>query len=95
VGLRQAADARDTAVDRVVAHRAAAPAGQDQLVTRYDLAAAAGKRHQHLHHPRLDDFVKLPCDSFTGRGANFCRAEGKRRLPRKVDRLVLRLDVHL
>jgi hypothetical protein len=55
--LGAAAQARDDAVDRILADDAAFPATAGQIVAAEDRARRAGERHQHLHHARLDDFL--------------------------------------
>ena len=92
--FRKAADARNATVDGVIPDAAAAPTGEDQLITRNDLATAAGQHHQHLHDPRFQGLGRPVHNDFARRRADLDSAQGKRGFARKVDRLILRLNIH-
>ena len=83
--LGKAPDARDAPVDRIVADHATGPAGHDEIVARYDPAAAAREGHEDLHNARLKHFAHIADDDFARRRANFYRAKPECGLPRKID----------
>ena len=51
VQLRHLSHLGDAAVDGVLAHDPATPAGFDQLVAGHNGAVRPGQRHQYLHYP--------------------------------------------
>ncbi len=56
--LGDAAQARQDAIDRILADDAPFPASFGQFLAAHDLAARLGQREQHLHHARLDHFLR-------------------------------------
>jgi hypothetical protein len=79
------AEREDAAVDRIVADDPPFPAQLDELVARNDRWARFGKRHQHLHHPRLQLIALIvELDAKLG-GPNPHPAKIEIRFVRKID----------
>ena len=78
-------NARNDPVQGVVADDPTVPAQIDQFVPSDDATFGPGKRHQHLHNPRLDRLASVTALDLPGRGIDGDVANSKTLLVRQDD----------
>lgn len=59
-------DRLDTPVDRILADRATAPAGQDEVIAGNHMATPSGQGDENLHDPGLQHHCSSACEQFPG-----------------------------